>query len=195
MEHCNVQAARRLSSSTGEWSASAMAMLAAFAPSLRGTFAVFGKIAPAAALMAAPDRAGLMAAMALFAAFASGLGRQLMVLRETPFLAGNALATLAPGFCGALAIILEVSAAGLATLAGNFPLSLFVHRCEASVRSRRLITIWHLVNSLSRFSRATRPSASPLEPSTADSACMVPANRWEIQKRYCRFLKKMTFNS
>jgi hypothetical protein len=44
---------------------------------------------------------------------------------------------------GTLGIVGEIPAAGLAALAGNVPLPLFIHRREAAVRSWRLVSISH----------------------------------------------------
>jgi hypothetical protein len=141
-------------------SASVVAVFAALAAGFGGALAVFGRVAAATLMAAALRAAALMtvadlAAMTVLAAFAAGLGGQLMITRKAAFVGRNALSTLTAGFGGAFGVVLEVSAAGLAALAGNVALFLFVHRCEAAVRRMGLVTVGHYYESSVKFSLPT----------------------------------------
>jgi hypothetical protein len=73
------------------------------------------------------------AAAAVLTPFSTGLGRQPVIARKAALRGGNALPPFPAGFCGAPAVVFEISATDLAALTGDLALPLLVHRGKAAV--------------------------------------------------------------
>jgi hypothetical protein len=109
-------------------------------------FAAFRNIAPdrparlrlpLSGLMSRADRLSAACCtgnpVAGLATFAASLGRQFRIPRKAALLRRDALSAFAAGLRGALRVVLEIAAAGLAALAGDLTLPLLIHRGKAAV--------------------------------------------------------------